>query len=170
MDMKPVGVIVLSLVPLVLGACGGSGESSDAPPVAETFVDGAQGVAREAEPAAPSTSPPTTIVATTTTSMVSAPVEFDPPTAEDLARFLAAVEATLGETDTAGMVFADPEFHLTLGQYFCAEFDAGRTLTEVLTAELLDVAPEDRVDEARLLGGVVGAGVATLCPHHADLI
>ena len=157
---------LLASAAVIASGCGSAGTTA-APDQATSTTALEAGVAREADPVVATTAPPVT---TSTTEAPATTVVAEPLSEDDLARFLAAAEATLGGSDAAGTVLADPEFHVALGQFFCAELDRGQTVGQVFVVQLADVAVEDRVDEARLLGGVLGAAVATMCPRHDDEI
>lgn len=83
-----------------------------------------------------------------------------------LARFIAASESAVAGTSLEGLVLADPDIYIALGQSSCARFSNGDTLDQ-LVADHFTGAIERTVDEERLLGAVLGAAVEVMCPEHA---
>lgn len=107
---------------------------------------------------------------TTTTSPASASAPTGVAPEVDLVTFVAAVEDAMAGTSYEGQALEAPEVFLATGRLFCEELDAGSSADEVLTdylealtgSSIEDAAPDD----LHMAGGVLGVGLATLCPQH----
>jgi hypothetical protein len=86
----------------------------------------------------------------------------------DLARFLAAANFVLRGTNLEAEILAAPQTYVGLGQLACVDMAAGSTVEQVVSTHLESATDEERADEARLIGAVLGAAVETICPDQAD--
>ena len=91
----------------------------------------------------------------------------DEVTEDDLARFIAATEAALVDTNIEGVVLEAPEIYIAIDQASCARFTQGENLEQIVNDHLSDTAAATDTDDEHLIGAVLGAAVETICPEHA---
>lgn len=146
--------VALVVMAIVVAACGESVVSADFEVTATT------------QAAAPSSTAVTTTVASSARSLALSEA--------DIVTYIATVEDALAGTAYEGEALAFPEVFVATGVLFCNQLEAGQSpdlvLTqyiESLTGASVDAAPLDDLDMA---GGVLGAGVVTLCPNHMTLL
>jgi uncharacterized NAD(P)/FAD-binding protein YdhS len=91
-------------------------------------------------------------------------------TQDDLARFIASAEAALTGTSHEGVIVDSPELYIALAQASCARFSAGESLQDIVNDLLghTDTTPQE--DDKQLIGAILGAGTATICPEHTNKV
>ena len=113
----------------------------------------------------------TTVMSTASTTDLSPgdtlPLEDIPP----LARYLAAIDRGLMDTEYEGDVYLDPDSYVNVGRLFCELLDADVSPTGVLQSYIaaLEAESGELSDDDLLLGGVIlGASVQLICPDYLD--
>lgn len=160
----------LSIVVLLLGACGGiSADStleSTAPPIL-----GSSTAPTVAVPAVPPAGSGGTNEAAPTTTRSPGP---ESPADVDLVSYIEIIEHLLVGTTYEGMALESPHVFLATGALFCDQLDAGAASDQLLSdyIELLTDGPAEEAsdDVLTMAGAVLGSGLATLCPHHIATI
>ena len=137
---------------LLVSACGGGGPGEATGPVEDGDTM--------------TTSSPVTV------ATASAP---DPAGDElDLVTYVAAIEDSLAGTKYEGEAYEAPEIFLATGALFCEQLDTGVTPDGVVTGYIETLTgssiAEAADDELVMAGGVLGVGVATLCPQHMGTV
>lgn len=128
----------------------------------------------------PTTSPAENGDTTTTSTTVGPPVSTTVVQGESslddaaVVAYLAAIEDLLAGTTYEGASHEAPEVFVATGVLFCDRLDEGLSPDEVLDEYVVTLtggptrAAED--DVLVMAGGLLGAGVVTLCPHHMALV
>lgn len=161
----------LSVVVLLLGACGGiaaepsAGSNPAGSPASSTAPNPPPTVA--VAPTVVTTVPPSTSSTTRSPGPAS-------PEDVDLVSYIEVIEHLLVGTTYEGVALEAPHVFLATGALFCDQLDAGASPDRVLfdyIEELTGAPAEEAPDDAlTMAGAVLGSGLATMCPHHIGTI